>query len=180
VTIKEAGSLKQIISTNVKMNRLVASAAASYIAAFVLGIRDRHYDNILVRSDGTLFHIDYSYILGDKVRFDTSKFAVTPELESLMGKDRYADFVELAIELYSSLRRNEATVVEFMCSIMRLLPDMADDRLREFFRQSLLLNKEPEEACAYLRQKLFHAPSSLKTRAKNFIHGLATKNLLSS
>ena len=46
---------------------LITSAAASYIAAFVCGVRDRHHDNILICNDGKLFNIDFAYILGEKL-----------------------------------------------------------------------------------------------------------------
>ena len=44
---------------------LVASAAGSYMASYVMGVRDRHFDNVLIRdTDCTLFHIDFGFVLG--------------------------------------------------------------------------------------------------------------------
>jgi hypothetical protein len=54
------------------MSRLVSSAAASYVSAYILGIRDRHFDNILIRQDGTLFHVDFGHILGWSLHYYSS------------------------------------------------------------------------------------------------------------
>lgn len=40
-----------------ELTRLIASAAASYVAAHVLGVRDRHSDNILIASDGAFVSV---------------------------------------------------------------------------------------------------------------------------
>ena len=76
--------------------RLVASAAASYVSAHVLGVRDRHSDNILVAADGTIFHIDFGHILGDgPAALDAGSFATTPAFKSVLdAAGRWADFVD--------------------------------------------------------------------------------------
>eukprot|EP01083_Nonionella_stella_P294770 1001906_1 len=65
---------------------LVSSAAAAYISSFICGIRDRHYDNILIKkSNGKLFHIDFNY-LWTKVGFlDASKLAITKDFKIFLG-----------------------------------------------------------------------------------------------
>eukprot|EP01084_Bolivina_argentea_P286058 490657_1 len=62
------------------LQNLVATSAGSFIASFVLGVRDRHFDNVLIQKDGTLFHIDFGYVMGAKLRMDTSKIAITNDL----------------------------------------------------------------------------------------------------
>lgn len=74
VPIKDVESLPLMPDA---LDRLVSSAACSYIAGFVLGLRDRHHDNLLISEDGTLFHVDFGFILNDAPSLDTHPFAVT-------------------------------------------------------------------------------------------------------
>ena len=49
---------------------MATSAIGSYIAAYILGCRDRHWDNILINTKtACLFHIDFGHILGHKVNY---------------------------------------------------------------------------------------------------------------
>ena len=41
-----------------------ALRVGSYVAAWMMGVGDRHDGNTLIMQNGTLFHIDFSYVLG--------------------------------------------------------------------------------------------------------------------
>jgi len=169
--------LKTIKELSVKfgeydLDRMIASASASYISAYVLGIRDRHYDNILIRHDGILFHIDFGFILGNKTSgLDTARFAITPDLEMVMGKEKYLHFIDLCVQCFASLRKHDAVLIDYIVTMLRVLPEMNELKIRDFLRESLLLSLNLNEACATLRKKILDAPTSVKTKIKNAVHG---------
>lgn len=151
--------------------QLVASAAGSYIASYVLGIRDRHHDNVLIHEEnGYLFHIDFGKILGDSVAVDTGEFAITTDLKKVMD-DRWEDFVSLCLKAYLVLRAHSVMVME-LCSTMlaRIKPNS-----QEFLMSSLMLDRQPEAGCLVLREKILSAPKNLQTRFKNAMHKVAVK-----
>ena len=101
--------------------KFIKSTAAYCVITYVLGIGDRHLDNIMITKDGKLFHIDYGYILGNDTNYGTPGIRITPEIiEALGGVNsiHYTQFTELCTKIYNCLRRN----IDIIMNMVLMLP----------------------------------------------------------
>lgn len=101
-------------------------------ATYILGIGDRHLENLMIDKDGKFFHIDFGFIFGKeppKKGAFASKFRISKEmiepLKNLKDGDRdYQLFVEKFIESFKLLRNK-------MNYILNLMYLMIDSGLRD-------------------------------------------------
>ena len=89
-------------------NRFLDSLSIYSVITYVLGIGDRHLDNIMITNTGLLFHIDYSFCMG----YDPKPFypciRLTKEMIDMIGginSSGYKEFLRRSNNYYNIIRK---------------------------------------------------------------------------
>uniref|UniRef100_A0A8D2L4A8 phosphatidylinositol-4,5-bisphosphate 3-kinase n=1 Tax=Varanus komodoensis TaxID=61221 RepID=A0A8D2L4A8_VARKO len=145
------------------------SCAGYCVATYVLGIGDRHSDNIMVRKNGQLFHIDFGHILGNfKSKFGIKRervpFILTYDFIHVIqqGKtgntEKFGRFRQCCEEAYLILRRHgNLFITLFALMLTAGLPELTSVKDIQYLKDSLALGKSEEEALKQFKQKFDEA-----------------------
>jgi hypothetical protein len=107
---------RQIADTELLRDRFMRSTAASCVITYLLGIGDRHLENIMLTRDGNLFHIDFGYVMGDDPKrhlIGSPSMRLTNEMVDALGgleSECYERFQRLCTDIFNFLRREYTTV----------------------------------------------------------------------
>jgi phosphatidylinositol 3-kinase len=162
------------------MDIYVRSCAGYCIVNYLLGIGDRHLDNLMLRSSGHFFHVDFGFIFGRDPKIN-SPMRFTEEMLSGMGgrdSEHYRRFQEQCAEAFLVLRQS---VVELL-SLVRLMvdaniPDLSihqtpGDVLAAMFKR-FRLDLTDEDAAQYILTLVTNAASDLLPTVFEGMHKLA-------
>ena len=156
------------------------SLAGYCVATYVLGVGDRHNDNIMVMKTGRLLHIDFGHFLGNyKEKFgikrETAPFVLTPHFERVLGGQEkgahYRRFEELASKAFLILRHHRDLILTLLVLMAGCgLPELEDPSDLDWVLSALMVNKSEADALnAFL--KLIDASLHCKrTRTMHAIH----------
>lgn len=111
------------------MDTYVKSCAGSCVISYILGIGDRHLDNVMMKDTGQLFHIDFGFIFGRDPKPYPAPFRFTRAMVDAMGgeeSEHYAKFKTLCCQAYTWLRKS-ANLILSLLSLMgdAGIPDMS-------------------------------------------------------
>lgn len=91
-------------------NNFIKTCVASCILCYILGVGDRHTENILVNKYGDLVHIDFSYLLGEDPKINT-EINITPDMLDMLGgynSPTFMKFKKVCSEAYKKIRRRSS------------------------------------------------------------------------
>lgn len=91
--------------------RFVKSVAAACVLSYVIGVGDRHLENMLVTDDGKLIHVDFSYLLGDDPKHVKNEMRITPDMLDALGgtgSSTFTQFQELCSDVYKKIREKSS------------------------------------------------------------------------
>ena len=145
----------------------------------VLGIGDRHNDNVMLKNDGHLFHIDFGHILGNAEKWkgfkrDRAPFVLTPEFVYVMGgkkSEGFAKFCSIACDAYNVIRKYSSTFITlFVMMLSTDIPELRSEEDIYYLKSALNIDKEEAEAKTIFKGLIFQSLGTKMTRINNAIH----------
>jgi len=97
------------LTVNSVIEKLTESLAVYSIISYLLGIGDRHLNNIMVHKSGAIFHIDFGFILGNDPKFNTNHIRLSMDMIKAIGgrtSDNYNIFKIKCSTIFNCLRKH--------------------------------------------------------------------------
>ncbi|KAL2003856.1 hypothetical protein VTN02DRAFT_1878 [Thermoascus thermophilus] len=140
------------------MDTYIKSCAGYCVITYLLGVGDRHLDNLLLAPDGHFFHADFGFILGRDPKPFAPMMKLCKEMVEGMGganSPHYLQFKQHCFTAYTTLRKS-ANLILNLFSLMvdanipdiRVEPDKAVLKVKERFH----LEMSEEEAIRHFEQ----------------------------
>src|ERR1700724_3018198 len=98
------------------------------VVTYLLGVGDRHLDNLLLSPDGHFFHADFGYILGRDPKPFPAQMKLSREMVEGMGGTQsqyYAQFKSFCFTAYTTLRKSANLILNlFSLMVDANIPDI--------------------------------------------------------
>ena len=168
----------QGISTDV-MDTYVKSCAGYCVITYLLGIGDRHFDNLMLCEDGHLFHIDFGFILGRDPKPYPPPMKLTKEMLEAMGGANGEEIIKFRSHCYNAflILRKHANLIINLFTLMldsgvqdiALDPDKTVMKVQEKF----MLDLVEEEAVKRFQELLDESVNAMFAVFVERIHSWA-------
>lgn len=166
------------------LHTYVRSCAGYCVITYLLGVGDRHLDNIMLLGSGHFFHIDFGFIFGRDPKPLPPAFRLTREMVDGMGgldsAEYRVEFRSLACQAFNLLRKSAGLVLNLLhlmsdAGIEDLSNNPAADaegviaKVEERFRLEL----NDEQAETYFLGLIDDSLAALAPRVMDVFHQLA-------
>uniref|UniRef100_A0A8C5LV57 Phosphatidylinositol 3-kinase catalytic subunit type 3 n=1 Tax=Leptobrachium leishanense TaxID=445787 RepID=A0A8C5LV57_9ANUR len=161
------------------MDTYVKSCAGYCVITYILGVGDRHLDNLLLTKTGKLFHIDFGYILGRDPKPLPPPMKLNKEMVEGMGgtqSEQYQAFRKQCYTAFLHLRRYSNLILNlFSLMVDANIPDIAlePDKTVKKVQDKFRLDLSDEEAVHYMQTLIDDSVNALFAAVVEQIHKFA-------
>lgn len=168
------------------VDNFMRTCAGYCVATYVLGVGDRHGDNIMISKKGHLFHIDFGHFLGNfkskmGINRERDPFVFTREMAHVFKSNSfpfmsYDDFEKLCCMAYNALRRRSSLLMSlFALTIPAAMPDLLKLSDIEYLREMLSLELTDQQASEKFVRVARQALATRYRRLDNALHNIKHK-----
>lgn len=166
------------------------SLAAYTVITFLLGVGDRHADNVMLTKDGLLFHIDYGFILGkDPKPLQPPMRLDHYMIEALGGTQtqQFEQFKKLCVIAFNCLRRHVGLFMVMLRLVVEAIPEITDfdmsytqHDLEAFVIERFLPGQTDDEAATALMLRMEGKLNErIGLKLSDFVHAHANEKTVS-
>eukprot|EP00040_Diaphanoeca_grandis_P008590 m.45750 g.45750 ORF g.45750 m.45750 type:complete len:858 (+) comp20050_c0_seq1:187-2760(+) len=158
------------------MDTYVKSCAGYCVITYILGLGDRHFDNLMLTEDGHLFHIDFGYILGRDPKPYPPPMKLTKEMIEGMGGQNGEEMKKFRSHCFNSylIIRKHANLILNLFALMvdssvhdiALDPDKTVMKVQDKFR----LDLSDEMAVKYFEELIDESVSAMFAQFVEKLH----------
>ncbi|KAH0544629.1 hypothetical protein FGG08_001279 [Glutinoglossum americanum] len=160
------------------METYVRSCAGYCVITYILGVGDRHLDNLLLAPDGHFFHADFGFILGRDPKPFAPAMKLCKEMVEGMGglsSPHYAAFKQYCFTAYTTLRKSSNLILNLFSLMVdanipdiKMEPDKAVLKVKERFH----LEMSEEEAIRHFEALIADSMNAIVPVVIDRLHGL--------